>query len=314
MKKFALAIMAVTGLVLAACTEEPAQTDKPVKAKEYVVSLALGGEILDVSYGDLTKGENDHDLYGIQVDSRPVGEGDYAHYAYGLFDTLEGLTITLLDGYEYKFKATLVKDGKGIIQHYNSSYNSPFYTYGVGNDITEIGTDFIYALNEYLSVDTGYAYLEQGVGSYYHPDIDRYYGELSGFTAGDSETVTIEMKRVVFGLHVIASGMTEGTLTVQLSSAPTKTIVYPDTEMDEVFSLSSITNAWSTENYKESIAVSFTWTKDNDKDVILANRQFDFYRNKKTTITLTVVDQSLTPGLAVSLEDDTMGDGGSYDI
>lgn len=72
--------------------------------------------------------------------------------------------------------------------------------------------------------------------------------------------------------------------------------------MDEVFSFSNIGGAWSTENYKESIAVSFTWTKDNDKDVILANRQFDFYRNKKTTITLTVVDQSLTPGLAISLE------------
>lgn len=301
--------MAIGALTFAACTQEPSQNQKPTK--EYVVSLMLGGEITDVFYSDLTKGENDHDLYGIQVDATPAGENNYVHYAYGLFDSLEGVTITLLDGYEYKFVATLLKDGKEKIRHYEWGYSDPFDK--------EIVEEFVYSVNSYLG------YLHQGStrmsddGYYNCPTIDRYYGELEGFIPGDSENVTIQMKRVVFGLRVNASGLTEGTLTVNVEGAPTQTIAFPDTEFDEVFGMRVIKSnygesAYTTENYKETITVSITWTKDNDKVVPIASRQIDFYRNKKTTINVTVEDLSLTPGIAVSLEDDPMGDGGSYDI
>jgi len=309
MRKLAIAgILAVGGFLFVSCTEKEIQTEEPVKT--YTLSLQLGGEILDVTYSDLTKGEDDKDLYGFQVYSRVSGDtGYYSNYAYGLFDTLEGLTITLIDGYEYTFHATLIKDGKDrLSQTYDGRFGTPF---GIC-----VGTAFIYSTETLLSLNQGAVSL-QGEGGYSyirHPNIDRYYGELSGFVPGESDIVTIEMKRMVFGLRVIANGMTEGKLKIQMQDAPVQVIVNPDTELEEVFSLMSLYSALITENYKESITVSFTWVKDNEEEVLLASRPFDFYRKKWTTITVKVQDHSLTPAVGVTLEDGTLEEGDTYDI
>jgi len=317
MKRFALVgILAIGGLLLASCTEEAVQTEEPVKT--HIVALQLGGEILDVSYSDLTKGENDKDLYGIQVESRVAGEtGNYSNYAYGVFDSLEGLTITLLEGKEYKFKAMLVKEGKERLMYYDYSggYSAPFFHQGTSYGVTPIGTSFTYSSSEYLPYESylvDKVYLQEG--SYYHPDVDSFYGEVDAFVPGSNDAVTIEMKRTVFGLNVIAEGMTEGKLSVQMESAPSKEIVYPGTGLDEIFSFYNVFLAWSSTDYKESIIVSFFWVKENEEEVLIASQSFDFYRNKKTTITVQVVDQNPTAGVSVSLESVPMGDGGSYEI
>lgn len=306
--------MLILVAALASCSKNASDpTEKQVK--KYVVSIGLGGEIAGVSIGDLTKAES-NDLYGIQVDSRDAGTtGGYISYAYGVFDTLEGLTITLLDGKEYVFKATLIKDGKKHMMNYGDGYSSPFFHQGNPYGCTPVGTEFNYSTSQYLPYEN---YLNDKTylieGSYYYPDVDRYYGELEGFVPGNSDTVTIGMKRMVFGLNVIAEGMTEGKLKVQISGAPLKEIVYPKTELDEIFSLYNVYDALLTENYKETITVSFTLVKDNEEETLLASGEFDFYRNKKTTITVQTQSQNPTASVSVNLEDAPMGDGGSYEV
>lgn len=287
------------------------------QAKEYIISIGLGGEITGVSIGDLTKSGENNDLYGIQVDSREAGTtGGYISYAYGVFDTLEGLTITLLGGREYVFKANLVIDGKELLKDYADGYSTPFAHYGTPSGFTPVGTVFNYTADQYLPYNIwnpDEVYLADG-NSYYHPEIDRYYGELEGFVPDDSNSVTIEMKRMVFGMNVIAEGLTEGKLKVQMANAPLKEIVYPETELDEIFSLKNVYDAWPAENYKETITVSFTWVKDNEEETLLASGEFDFYRNKKTTITVQVQSQNPQAPVSVSLDDTPMGDGGTYEI
>ena len=231
---------------------------------------------------------------------------------------MEGLTITLLDGKEYRFQADLIKDGKERLFYSDifNGYNSLFYRAGNQGGETPVGTEFIYAADQYFMRNqwvSGEIYLNDGV-SYLYPDLDRYYGELDGFVPGNSDAVTIEIKRMVFGLDVIAVDMTEGKLIVRLAGAPLKEIVYPEAELEEVFSFPNVYNVWRTENYKETITVSFTWVKDNEEETLLASGEFDFYRNKKTTITVQVQSQDPQSPVSVSLDDTPMGDGGTYEI
>lgn len=317
-KLFFVGIIAIGGLLFAACdqTEDPTPRD----AKTYTVALQLGGEILSVEYSDLSKGANDLDLYGIQVDTRVAGTmGEYAHYAYGLFDNLDNVTITLLDGNEYRFQVRLVKDGKERIEHpYMSDgyyYAHPFFTNGSSNTgYTPIGQVFNYSASTYFPFPNSPYVLHQLNALISYPDVDSYYGELSGFVPGNSQTATINVKRVAFGLHVIADGLTEGKLIIQMEGAPALEIAYPETEMDKIVSMSDVSAAWTTDNYKVSLSTSFSWVKDNEEEVPLATQSLDFYRNKKTTITVQVQNNNPGASLAVIPENTPMGDGGSYNI
>lgn len=316
MKNLGLSLIALAGLMFVACNEEP--LTKPEGPKEYTVSLQLGGEILDIAYGDLTKGENDHDLYGIEVFSKVVGSNDsYGHYAYGLFDNMSGVTINLLDGYEYQFVASMVVDGKEKINYYSDGYSSPFFHIGTEIGSTSIGTQFVYSNSVYfgsMGLGSGYSSLLNTSNSVYHPCLDRYYGEVSGFVPGQNTSVSIDMKRTAFGLNVRTQGFTEGTLSIQVEQGSTLALSYPDTELNRIFTFNYVQSAWYTDNYKETIPVSIIWTKDNGNEVLLASQSFDFYRNKVTIITVQVAEASSASSISVNLESDPMTDGPSYNI
>ena len=96
-----LSAIVLVPLAVAGCTKSSMSPDSEKEAKEYIVTLACGGEIKDVTVSDLTKADESNDLYGVQVYSRPAQSEDaYKPYAYGLFDSMEGREIKLLEGYE----------------------------------------------------------------------------------------------------------------------------------------------------------------------------------------------------------------------
>lgn len=163
-------------LAVAGCTKSSMSPDSKEEAKEYAVSLSCGGEITDVSISDLTKAEEINDLYGVQVYSRPAQSEDaYKPYAYGLFDSMEGREIKLLDGYEYKFVATMVKDGKTILYQYvDDSYFGPFSITPTSNN-AKVSFVFTYdSYNYFRSLGGGYTQLKTGEeSSFNHPNTDR---------------------------------------------------------------------------------------------------------------------------------------------
>lgn len=319
MKAYSFVLAAFLGIVaVCSCNKDrlgrldPSDTPSP---KEYIISIGCGGEITDVSVTDLTKADESDDLYAIQVFSSPAGgTGSKAAYAHGLFTTLQGLSIKLAEGYKYSFIVTLIKEGKTRLKHPGEKYYSPLGLKKVSS-YPSISPEFIYESgDQYSDLGRGAAQITGMDGVPHYPNLDRYYGEYSDYVPTEGGKVTVDLKRTVFGLKVIADGLTEGSLSILMKDAPELVITAPATEIEDIFSFYNVKSAWATEDYKENVSISFNWTKPDGVVVPLVTQSFDFYRNKKTTITVKVEENGIDTGLGVNADDTPIEEGDSYNI
>lgn len=311
--------LAIGALVFCSCSKgRLAQDDAPEigQPKEYIVSIGCSGEITDVSISDLTKAEGINDLYAVQVYSVAIGgNGSKVAYAHGLFASLQDVSIKLSEGYKYSFIVTLIKEGQTRLSNPRGKYYNPVTMTSIGAGYPSISPVFIYESgNQYENLGRGAAQIKDADGVPHHPNLDRYYGEVSDYVPTEGGKVTVELKRTVFGLQVITENLTEGSVSVQMDSAPPMTIAYPGTEAEDIFSFYNVKSAWADNNYKESISISFSWIKADGVVVPLVTQTFDFFRNKRTTITLKVEEKGIDNGVGVNAESDPLGDGANYSI
>lgn len=270
--------------------------------KEFLVSLGFSGEITSIEESPLSRAAI-NDLYGIQVYSSPTSSDNYKPYAYGLFDSKDGMVIKLLEGYKYKFVSSMVVDGKQKISSYESSYDYPFNRSVFS---TKLENKFNYDSGKEMgNLDDGLTNLAELSGSFYHPNIMRYYGEVTDYVPTANGSVSINMKKVVFGAKFITEGFTEGTLYIKLKDAPTLQLVFPQTEVEDIFTFENeyhSGNRWTADTYTETILVSISWQKNDGAIVPLINQEVTFKRNIKTTITVKVNDSSVNQGLNITEE------------
>ncbi|MCL1607836.1 MULTISPECIES: hypothetical protein [Mediterranea] len=267
--------------------------------KEFLVSLGFSGEITSIEESPLSRAAT-NDLYGIQVYSSPTSSDNYKPYAYGLFDSKDGMVIKLLEGYKYKFESSMVVDGKQKISSYASSYDHPFTRSGFS---TKLENKFNYDSGKEMDrLDYGSTNL--GLFGYFdHPNIMRYYGEVTDYVPTANGSVSINMKKVVFGAKFITEGFTEGTLYIKLKDAPTLQLVFPQTEIEDIFTFShNYGGSWTADTYTETILVSISWQKGDGVIEPLMNQEITFKRNIKTTITVKVNDSSVNQGLNITEE------------
>lgn len=317
MKKVLLAVS--LALVFASCGKDenlanPTEPVNPVAPKEYIVNLGFSGEITKIEESPLGRSVGS-DLYGIQIYSMPTKGSEYKAYAYGLFDDKTKMTIKLMEGYKYKFVSTMVVNGKNIIQTSISDNNLPSYYFPFTKNMatetaTEIGNSFVYTSSLFFDgLNQGTTYLKGAI--YGRPNADRYYGEVVDYTPTEGGNVSINMRRVAFGAKFITEGLTGGKIKITLGEAPNIYIVHPDAEVQDIFTLS---NAEAIGDYTETIPVSVSWEKEDGAIVPLVDQDIVFKRNKLTTITIKVKDNSINNGVDISQENTPMGDGGSITI
>lgn len=323
MKKILLLLTTLS--ILCGCSQGNTDIEEqnptiPVNPKEYIVSLGFFGEITDISESPLTRVET-NDLYGIQVYSMPANGTEYKPYAYGLFDDKVKMTVKLLEGYKYKFESTMVVNGKErLFKNYDSKYAWPFSRYT--DNFTKLENLFVYNNSDYM------AYLKYGNGYLNYngreelfqcPNIDRFYGENSEYSPLNNDNVSINMKRVIFGAKVIAEGLTEGKIDISIKGAPVISIVHPATNVEDIYTFeNTIGNSkpmnWTKDDYTETISLSASWKKADGAIIPLVTQDITFKRNKLTTITIKVKDNSVNNGVDVSQDNTPMGDGGNITI
>ena len=313
---FAALFAAVMGMV--ACEKEtdipqiPDGTDLP---ETYTVSLACGGE-LDVTYNPMSRFTPDsNDLYAVQVTYAPTSGGGTKKYAYGLFDDPSKMNITLLADYKYNFEILLVDDAKTKI--YSDSIlvdNSNYYGYGKPFDayngynasnnlsITKVTNEFIIAEDKYfydlLGGNCTYFKVADGMEWYAHtPNVESYYGKVSGYVpTADGEQISIYLKRMVFGLKVVAGDwLTEGYLSVSNKYSAGNTPDYfkltPENKVFErIYSYNYGGDNWYSKDEeadaKTTRDIQVTWHKNDSVSIALKKISITCYRNKQTVVNI----------------------------
>lgn len=321
LKRIAVLLVAgALGVCFTACNEKEALT--PSVDQEYVtVNLGVSGEYVKFSETPMATraGADTTDIIGIAVYT--VNNGLEAQYAYGIFNSLENVSIKLLAGQKYRFVASIKVDGNHCTEH---NYNCPSH-----DKLSErnVGTDF-----KYTSGDDIYNFFEMYYSSdgvfgplYKH---DRFYGELTDYVPENSGTVEIETKRVAYGVHYIVEGLTEGYLKVDVSCNGNKyysvEIPAENPETDAIYSFKMLRDAWrgihnwetdSYEEYYRNKVLVISWIKADGSSTPLGSYDVTFKRNVRTTVKINVEDASLPNGIRVVRMDNALsGDDKEYVI
>lgn len=226
-------------LVLSSCNNDLDLAESVIDNQDGIdVPIVFSGDIQQ-SDEIMTRAANStSDLLGIQIYRRTAGSTDsWSPFAYGLYDHLDNLSVYLQLGYEYNVVATLVKNGKEVLTSRNGRYTDfyPFYIYTACSVRTsnklEINTN---ASMSYLgNIKTTLAVSSQAVTDY--PQVDRLYGEVNGIIPTLNTSISLELKRVSFGLSCSVNGLEEGLLSVQVKNS-SKTF----------FNLTDVGNGYST--------------------------------------------------------------------
>jgi hypothetical protein len=311
MKKALILLMGIC--LFLSCSKDTPVIDEPAPPKEYIASLGFSGEITQISESPLRSTES-NDLYGIQVYALPIqGSTDYKPYAYGLFDNKASMTIKLLEGYKYKFVCSMIVDGKNRLLNHAGNYYLPFFI----NDATPLNNVFTYSSSkEMTSLSGGATQLTNPQSIFRRPNLDRYHGLIEGYTPSDNGSVSINMKRIVFGVKVEVEGVTDGKVKISLSEAPDFYIEHPATEIQQIFTFQNTYPYlnWTNDNYSETITLSVNWLKADGAEVPIATQDIAFKRNMLTTVRVKVNDALVDNNLTVTTENTEMGDGGTINL
>ncbi|MFR8553335.1 MAG: hypothetical protein ACLVEU_07385 [Bacteroides cellulosilyticus] len=150
------------------------------------------------------------------------GDTNYQNYAYGLFDNIEDMTISLIEGHKYKFECSMVREDVDTLYHDNEIYYAPFNRLGTLNskysgialenkfNISTTNPVCFGGLKIGTMSTSGY-YDNYNCRSYY-PKSDRFYGELTDYIPTKDGVANIDLKRTAFGLKFIVTPPVDGKL------------------------------------------------------------------------------------------------------
>lgn len=298
-----------------ACTREEIPSADADDSGEYVeIPLKCVGEITDVEVSPLSRAGG-NDLYYIKVSERYDIDTVkvYSQCAYGLFDNLDNAIIRLRKDHIYSFEVTAVKDGKDVIYKTQIddfvAYNRPFMSL-VTNTFVYTSTSSYY----FMYFGEADVYGENGeLVTYSMPPINRYFGILQDFVAGEGASISIDMVSMTFGLKVVAENLTEGSIKVSLAGAPD--IILNSGEESKTVNLSlyylydNYLNDYMAdyqegqEKWWESSNLVVTWTDSQGTDHLIGERGIKYHRGMIKTIRVRLPQNGVQGNADISTEE-----------
>ncbi|MEG0033418.1 MAG: hypothetical protein RR689_03840 [Mucinivorans sp.] len=254
------------------------------------------------------------DIYGVQIYSSELSASapKYVPYAYGLFDDLGLLSLGLAKGKVYQVVVTMVREGKRVIAtNTEGAYDAPFLVM-LRNSIVD--NKFTYSTKAYFKgFSTGRACVVNnspfGSESFDLPAIDRYAGEVSGFEPKDGQVLNIELKRVVFGIRLMAPDLEEGHIELMIDGAPVIVLNKGEAKVEVIMSLLGRvgSNLWIEDNYSEDITCTVLWCKaDGSKQYIGSADGRKVTVKRKHILPITVKTQAPLYSASISIEPATL--------
>ena len=282
---------------------------------EEYITLSLG-----VSGAGKTKGTSTANIYGIEVSYDSNKDGNInAHYAYGLFDNIEDMTILLLKGYKYSFVCSMVKNGKNTL--YSGQYEGNTFTgyakpfQRESSPSTALSNRFIYISEDnqaFSGLGSGTATIKSTTGYEDRdmPSIERYYGVYSNYSPVSGDVVTIPLIKTIFGVRLIIEKVPEGTLEAFSSDGLLFGKATASAGYDSgacLYSFQDVYGCWrNAESYelKRSIDWVFTSSVFNQYNSE-SSRQITLKRNVLTTVTVSYTPDNASGSLSFNYEEMT---------
>lgn len=211
-------------------------------------------------------------VYAIEVLEINPNTSYYESYAFGLFKNTDNLSVTLKRSGKYKINVAL---------YYNYFDNYRFGSYNYVKDLyNETYT------NKFIYVDDAWSH---GVTSWYDYsredfyrlsliNSDCFFGILEEFSPSQSNTCTVELKRIATAIEIAVEGLEEGIIKFNLGSA----VSYPyklTTEKPKY--LQNFTHRDLITNETTKVNLSVIYISPNDKEIYLISDSYVFTRNMK---------------------------------
>ncbi|WP_259325413.1 hypothetical protein [Bacteroides ovatus] len=300
--------------------ELPPKEQEQTNQETYTISFNLGGEFISTSETPLSRTEvAPKKIYGINVYYKKDGDTQYQNYAYGLFDNIEDMTISLIGGYKYKFECSMVKNDADTLYHDDSMYYAPFHQGKLNYDIykgTILENKFNISTTNYIQIQ-GLKFGEtslKGKRGYNdianYPQTDRFYGELTDYVPTKNGVANIDLKRTAFGLKFIITPPVDGTLSISAYYGINPNIkVSADDNISEsssMYTFSQVYECWQAEKYSEDFTIQLIWERANGATQTFS-KTITVKRNVMTTINVNVNGSTTDSSLGVKEDDTPMG-------
>lgn len=289
------------------------------EGEKVVVSLNVTGDFdVDVTQDPITRAGSGNDAYGINVYYDKEGDNTTNDlYAYGLFDNVADMSITLLSNHKYRVVCSLVKDAKTTLyygQAFNNAYSGYCYPFQTNtSNSTLVGNQFIIGTGTYFTgIGSGNAHLATTTSpsttnsSAYARGVNRFYGETDQYEPVPNGTIDVYLKRTVFGAQFVVSGLQEGTATITCGDFY-NTTVSADTEGQQyLYTFPDVRGVWQNDlPHVATATVTYTSNRGSLWN-ITQTKNIQFKRNVMTTVNV-----QLSPdlsGFIFQLEEEGLGD------
>lgn len=328
MRNFSFLVVTILTFLMACSKKEKfINPNEENSKKEYTVKLSLAGELtfeesplISVNPNNtIPRSISSNDLIGIQITSRKKGTvgREPAYYGYGLFDDLSNLSIKLNSDSAYFFAATYIKDGKTKIHHIGNGYGLPFLTTVPYNEGALLGSNFTLDKTRFLTfIGDGDTNLmgNDSLKVFRRPPTDRYYGILN-YDPPQFSSLTIPMKRAVFGVKYVVNGLKSGKLRIQLEGSPEVQIKSSDPEksIQQIHTFSCVSCGLS-DIYTEKVLADLFWEKEDGSLQRIALEYIVFKRKTLTTINITMPNDGENVRLSIDKEDEGLIPGETYNF
>lgn len=318
MKRFCNFLIHLSAICLIGVSCSKTASPSP-EVEEMTVKLSIDGDFdVSVNQDPLTKaGGSSNDAYAINVYYDKEGDGTTNDiYAYGLFDNVPDMSITMLSNHKYRVCCTLIKDARTTLyygQAFNNTYSGycyPFQTNDSGS--TLLNNKFIIGTSTYFSgMSSGDAHIASTTtpssdNATKNASVNRFYGETDQYEPIPNGTIDVYLKRVVFGAKFVISGVKEGSLTVTCGDFYKKTYSKDDTGAEQIYSFTDTYTCWQKET-PMVVTISFAYSCDRGSLWnITQSKEINFKRNVMTTVNITL-KPDLSGGL-FDLSEEAMDD------